>query len=80
MKIESIEKAIGILVNAVPYSEQINYNNIHNEAIYFEWRCVDFKLDLQTGRVDEHINGCLHGTNLAIAFTELVRRQIIAAI
>jgi hypothetical protein len=63
-----------LLLRSIPYSNQISDIDLTNEkAIYFTWRYDRFKFDLESGRIDEHKEGCLYGTNLAMLMSALIK-------
>ena len=66
MKIESIELAVELLQNSIPYPDQIKNYKFTDKAVYFSWRSQLFKLELQSGRVDEVEDSLLCGSNAAI--------------
>lgn len=75
MFFETKEKAIEAIVNALPYPQHISDwdLSIENE-IRFTWRKDNrFRLDLQSGRVEEVGDGVLIGSDISILVTKLLK-------
>ncbi len=70
--------AIEIIYKAIPYPSHISNLELTKDetAIYFDWRKHRFKLELQSAHVDELIGSMLHGNDLSILMTELIKKQL----
>lgn len=68
---------IQAVYDALPYSDQVVRLDIDGEesAIRFRWRGTNFRVSL-TGHTEEALNGCLHGTDLALLARTLIQQSL----
>jgi len=71
-------EAIELLNNSIPYPEQMaDFDLDKDDAIYFTWRNVRYKMDLNYLSFWEIENGCMVGGAVPILMGELVRKTRI---
>lgn len=73
--IESKERAIVVVVNALPYPEQIkNWDLSHDNVVRFTWRNARYRFDFRLMGVEEVRDGCLIGNDTAFVMRTLFKR------
>lgn len=78
MEFSSQGQVLEVLLNAVPYPNQIkNIDLSYDKAVYFTWRSSRFKVELSTGSVDVSEGQMLIGNDVAILLRELMQRTLI---
>lgn len=62
------------VMKGVPYPQHVNDLDLESEsnAIRFEWRGDRFRVS-ESGMVEQHKNGCLCGSNIAILMEQCVK-------
>jgi hypothetical protein len=77
MLIPSKGKAIELLNRSLPYPDQMKDFDLEKDgAIYFTWRQVRYKLDLNYCRVEESEGSFLTGTDASILMGHLLKSQL----
>lgn len=76
MDIKSQAKGMELIYASLPYPKQINNIDLSKkDRVYFYWRKVKYRLQLNGGRVDK-IDGELEiGDDCSILITELIRSK-----
>lgn len=76
--IDSNGKAIEIMMNAIPYSNQIkdiDFN--YPRYIYFTWRSARYKFSLEYCSVEKSEGSVLIGDDCSMLMTSLLKRALV---
>jgi hypothetical protein len=75
MKYMEKERAIELIYKSIPYSNQINELQLHNDHLRFSWRGLKFRLCFHTGSIDEIEDGTRVGSNVSILMEALLKQN-----